>query len=112
MAFSHFSAACCRWIHTTEEELEGYFIVRAILRDLLDAERVTYRDGKTYFSVFLDDNNRKPICQLWFNTRQKYLALFDAKKKRTRVPIDSLDGIYEHAEALRARAEALLALET
>src|SRR5699024_4173156 len=54
-------------IVTTMEEIEGYNIVKAIVRKVVSVERVTARDTKSYFGVLLDDNNRKPICRLHFN---------------------------------------------
>ena len=44
--------------------------------------------------ILLDDNNRKPICRLGFNTKQKYVGVFDAGKKEDRIPIDSVSDIY------------------
>ncbi|WP_236306816.1 type I restriction endonuclease, partial [Pseudomonas lactis] len=51
-------------ILTTLEELEGYHIVRAVVRSVVDAKRIVQRDTQSYFGVLLDDNNRKPICRL------------------------------------------------
>lgn len=87
---------------TTEEELEGYQIVRAIVRERVDAHRITHRDRKTYFAVLLDDNGRKPICRLRFNTSQKYVGLFDAEKNEERVPIEDLSDIFNLADRLKA----------
>ena len=58
--------------------------------------------------MLLDDNNRKPIARLHFNRTQKYIGLFGADKEETRVPISSLDEIYEHTEALRASVKSYL----
>jgi hypothetical protein len=91
-------------IATTEEELEGYHIVRAIVRAVLPAGRLTYRDTKSYFGVLVDDNNRKPICRLHFNRTQKYLGLFDDEKNETRIPLESVDSIYDFADTLRTAA--------
>ncbi|MDR5701444.1 type I restriction endonuclease [Agromyces aerolatus] len=88
-------------IETTLEELEGYQIVKAIACGETKPQRITHRDAKSYFAVLLDDNNRKPIARLHFNGRQKYLGLLDAEKTETRHPLDSLDEIYEHADAIR-----------
>jgi len=63
-------------IETTEEELQGFRIVQAILMSDIESSRISYRDSKTYFGVFLDDNNRKPICRLWLNRSKKYLGVF------------------------------------
>lgn len=88
-------------IVTTEEELEGYMIIKAILREVVDIKRLHYRDTKSYFGILLDDNNRKPICRLHFNTAQKYLGTIDADKNETRHPIDTLDDIYKYVSTLK-----------
>lgn len=88
-------------IETTLEELEGYQIVKAIACGEVSPQRITHRDAKSYFAVLLDDNNRKPIARLHFNTRQKYLGILDEGKVETRHSIDSLDEIYQHASAIR-----------
>jgi hypothetical protein len=85
---------------TTPEEIEAFYIVKSILREVTDVSRVHIRDAKTYCSVILDNNNRKPICRLHFNSRQKYLGIFDAEKNETRHAIDALDQIYRHSAAL------------
>lgn len=89
-------------IVTTEEEMEGFYIVRAILREIINPERVTYRDWKNYFNIQFDDSNRKPICRLYFNTRQKYISLFDESKNEEKVPIENLSEIYRYADKIQA----------
>lgn len=92
-------------IVTTEIEIEGFHIVKSIIRTVVEPSRITYRDTKSYFGVLLDDNNRKPICRLHFNRSQLYVGLFDSDKKETRYPIEVLDDIYQHAEQLKITAE-------
>ncbi|MBF7141435.1 MULTISPECIES: type I restriction endonuclease [Pseudomonas] len=91
-------------IRTTEDELEGFHIVKAIVRAVVDAKRIGHRDTQSYFGILLDDNNRKPICRLHFNRAQKYIGIFDAGKGETRHPITVLDEIYEFSEELKATA--------
>ncbi|MEV4146441.1 type I restriction endonuclease [Amycolatopsis sp. NPDC049691] len=86
---------------TTEEELEGFRIVRAIVCAEVPAARIAARDTQTYFGVLLDDNNRKPIARLWFNRSKKYLGVFDENKVETRLPITTVEDIYQHADHLR-----------
>lgn len=89
-------------IETTLEELEAYQIVKAIACSEVKPNRVSQRDSKSYFAVLLDDNNRKPIARLHFNSKkQKYLGLLDADKVETRHPIDGLDDIYQFAAEIR-----------
>ncbi|VVO44036.1 type I restriction endonuclease [Pseudomonas fluorescens] len=86
---------------TTLEELEGYHIVRAVVRSVVDAKRIVQRDTQSYFGILLDDNNRKPICRLHFNRTQKYIGIFDEEKVETRHPISSIDEIYEYSDRLK-----------
>jgi hypothetical protein len=86
---------------TTEEEIEGYRIVRAIVCSEVPVSRVIARDAKTYCGVLLDDNNRKPIARLWLNRSKKYLGVFDENKVETRIPISDVQDIYRYADQLR-----------
>ena len=95
-------------IVTTEEEIAGYRIIKAIACSDVDPERVTMRDAKKYCAIFLDDNNRKPIVRLYFNTKQKYLGVFDENKNCERMPIDTLNGIYAYSEQIREEVRRLL----
>ncbi|MEU0789908.1 type I restriction endonuclease [Amycolatopsis sp. NPDC005961] len=87
---------------TTEDELEGFRIVRAIVCGEVSVSRIAARDTQTYFGVLLDDNNRKPIARLWFNRSKKYLGVFDENKVETRLPITTVEDIYQHADYLRS----------
>lgn len=88
-------------IETTIEELEGFQIVRAIVASDVPFTRVIARDAKSYFAILLDDNNRKPICRLHFNRKQRYLGVFDESKAERREPIDKVEDIYRFADTLR-----------
>lgn len=87
-------------VDTTIEEIEAFNVVKAILRQQFDVTRIAARDTQSYFGVLLDDNNRKPLCRLHFNAKQKYLGLFDDAKKETRHPINSIDEIFNFSDVL------------
>jgi hypothetical protein len=86
-------------IVTTEEEIEGFFIVKSILRESTDPKRITYRDALSYFAILLDDNNRKTICRLYLNTK-KYLVVLDENKKEIKHEIQSVDDLYKYSGVL------------
>lgn len=88
---------------TTEEEREGFMIVRAIVREVIPAKRVVMRDARSYCAILVDNNNRKPLTRLHFNRARKYLSLFDGEKEE-RVAVDSLDHIYDFSDRLRTTA--------
>ncbi|WP_284153061.1 hypothetical protein [Desulfofustis limnaeus] len=90
---------------TTQEELEGFLIVRAILHEVVDVSRVVHRDTKSYFGILLDDNNRKPLCRLHFNTAQKYIGLIGPDKSETRYPIQGINEIYNFSKQIKETLE-------
>lgn len=89
-------------IVTTMEEIEAYYIVKSILHGTLDVARVVMRDNLSYCGILLDDNNRKPICRFYFNTKKKSVGMFDQEKKETKYPIEALGDIYNLSEQLKA----------
>jgi hypothetical protein len=87
-------------IETTNEEIEGFMIVKTILRQKIDSKRISYRDGQTYFAILLDDNNRKTICRLYLNGTRKFIAILDENKKEIKSEIESLDDIFKSSQKL------------
>lgn len=93
-------------IVTTEEELEGFQIVKAILREKIPSSRIAYRDTLSYFGILLDDNNRKPLCRLHFNTTNKYLETFhNGKEAGEKILLNTLDEIYNYRTQLHQTLE-------
>lgn len=90
-------------IITTEEELEAFYIVRAILSQDVDPTRIAHRDTQSYFGILLDDKNTKPICRLHANNPgNKRLELFDkGKSEPEKVPIGQISDIYQHADRIK-----------
>lgn len=86
---------------TTAEELEGFYLIKSLLRDVVDPERIAHRDTQSYMGILLDNNNRKPIARLHFNRSQKYLGVFDENRKEERVRIESLNDIFLYADKIR-----------
>ncbi len=94
-------------ILTTEEEVAGFNIVRAIGAKVVDPRRIIMRDAKSYCAVLLDDNNRKPIVRLHFNSpTTRYLGTFEGKSE-TRHPVSDPVEIYQHAAAIVSQLERL-----
>lgn len=90
-------------IVTTEEEIEGYVLIKLMLKESIDANRVYYRDNKSYFNVLLDDNIRKWICRLGFNTSNKYIQLNDELK--TTHKLDSVNDILLYKDEILTVSE-------
>jgi hypothetical protein len=80
---------------TTAEEMEAFYIIRAILCAKVNVSRVALRDNQSYCGILLDDNNRKPICRLHFNGKKKQVTFFDTGKEE-KVNIDENNQLYEY----------------
>lgn len=78
---------------------ESSFIVKSIVRNTVDPNRIVYRDTQPYLDVLLDDTIRKQICWIYLNTQKKYIGLFKAKKE-TMFEIAYLDDICKYSDAL------------
>ncbi len=88
-------------IETTQEEIEGFLIVKTILRQKTQPSRIVYRDAQSYFAILLDDNNRKTICRLYMNGTKRYIGTFDAQKKETKTEILTVDDIFLYGDILQ-----------
>lgn len=86
---------------TTEEELEAYMIIKAILRQTVAPSRIVFRDAQSYFAILLDDNNRKTICRLYLGAK-KSVGILDLQKKEVRKELASIDDLYQYADDLKA----------
>lgn len=96
-------------VETTAQELEGFHIVRAVLREVVPSKRVFMRDAQSYCAILFDDNNRKPICRLRFNNPERLVLGLMNGKEEEKIPLADLDDIYNHADKLRATVSAYLA---
>lgn len=93
-------------IITTEEELEAFYIVRAILSQAIDPSRIVHRDTQRYFGILLDDNNRKPICRLHGADElgERWLEIFDKGKQlswQEKVKLGAISDIYKHVDRIK-----------
>jgi hypothetical protein len=94
-------------VETTDDEMMGFNIIRAIAAQSVDIERVTMRDSKSYCAILLDDNNRKTIARLWFNSpKARYLGTFLGKEE-TRVSVAGPTDIFKHSQAILTRIKEL-----
>lgn len=89
-------------IVTTEEELEGYYIIKSLLHEVVDTDRVTLKDTVSYCGIILDNNNRKPVCRLHFNSKNKRISLFDNNRKEEKISIENLKDIYNYYDRIKA----------
>jgi hypothetical protein len=91
-------------IFTSPEEIEAFAVIKTILREEVDINRVILRDSKGSCSIILDDTNRKPIIKLYFNDlAKKRIVLYNdrSSKKETQLLIEDVLDIYNYSETIK-----------
>lgn len=86
-------------IETTQEELEAFMIVKTILRQKIAIDRIFYRDAQSYFTVIIDDSNRKLVCRLYLD-KKKFISFIGEDKKEIKFELHTIDDIFNYANEL------------
>lgn len=82
-------------IVTTALELEAFFLIKSICREIVDSKRVNYKDTLSYFTILLDNNTWKWICRLYLDGNKKYIGI-PSDNKESKILINGIDDIYQH----------------
>ncbi len=88
-------------IVTTKEELEGFYIIKAILGNKIETNRISYKDTINYRNVLFDNKTSKPICRLYLNTSKWKIGVFtvvEGKKQEEKISIEKLDDLYQYSD--------------
>jgi len=75
----------------SEEEIEAVYIIKAILAELIDISRITYKATTTYVSIIVDNKVTRWACRFTISSRSKFIWVLDEK-----IRIESLNEIYKH----------------
>ena len=95
-------------IETTEEEIQAHAIVKSLLVGIVDIDRVTIRDHKSFCNILLDNTLRQNICRFRFDSKSKSVGVIDSNSEEVQFPINSINDIYDLKDALRERVSFLL----
>ena len=87
-------------IVTTEEELEAFFIVKNLLKDIVDMSDISYKDNESYMAVLYKGKTTRWICRFYFNTATKYLSIPDENKKEIKHIISDIYEIEKYKNDL------------
>ncbi|WP_303870414.1 type I restriction endonuclease [Acetobacterium wieringae] len=94
-------------IITTDEEIETFFIVKSILHNAIDLNRIGYKDTASYFSIIIDGKVTKWICRIYLKENTKYIIIPNCETNE-KIVLDKLDDIYTYTEQLVARLDNLI----
>ncbi|MCK1801452.1 type I restriction enzyme HsdR N-terminal domain-containing protein [Brevibacterium sp. R8603A2] len=96
-------------LETTEEELQAFRIIQAIVAQDVDPNRIHYRDAKSYCAILFDDNNRKAVCRLRFNNTDRLrVGLIKEDKSEDVRDLDRVTDLYSFADQIREAARRYL----
>ncbi|MBF7043596.1 type I restriction endonuclease [Campylobacter volucris] len=82
-------------IITTEEELQGFYIIKSILAsENINLNDITYKDTLSYFGILYQNKVTKWICRLYFNSSKKSISFPSGECFN----IDKLEDLYNYKE--------------
>ena len=92
-------------IVTTQSETDAFNIIRAIVSEIASPDQVYMRDAKSYCAILFDDNNRKPICRLFFNNEEnKAIVLFDGAQEE-KIFITAVEDLFSFRSRILATVQ-------
>lgn len=90
-------------IVTTPEELESYAVAKVVMKDIIEPDRIVYRDNHSYFNVLIDDSNRKWVLRIYFKANRNFIVLHD--DSTTELEFDNPVDIANFADQINKIAE-------
>lgn len=88
-------------VTTTQEEIDAYNIIRSILRKYISADKIIYKDFKSYFAIGIENVSYWWICRLSFGSRKKSIYFpTDDYKSQEKFDIENIDDIFGRIEKL------------
>lgn len=86
---------------TTNEELEAYYIIKTLLRDMAEPDQIIAKDSENSLDIIYEDGgSQKVICRLYLNDNVKYIGFFDDNGNETKKSIDSIDDINLYSDQI------------
>lgn len=86
---------------TTQEEIDAYNIIRSILRKHISADKIIYKDFKSYFAIGIENVSYWWICRFSFGSRKMSICFpTEGFKSQERVEIENIDDIFKYIERL------------
>ena len=95
-------------IETTDEEIQAFYIIKAILSEYVKPSDITYKDTRSYFGVLYENKTTQWICRLYLKESVKYITISDENKNEVRYDLNTISDIYKLKHEL---AQALIKYE-
>jgi hypothetical protein len=92
---------------TTEEEIEAFYIIKAILSENIDVNKITYKDTQSYFAVLYAGMPTKWICRVRLGNK-RFISFPNEQKEEVYTEIASVQDIYGMKEQLTQSAKRFI----
>jgi len=94
-------------ITISEEVLEAIYITKAILAEIVDMSRISYKTTSVYISIIIDGKVSKWICRFMISKRSNSINVINmpAELSTEKIRLDSVNDIYKHRELLLQAAK-------
>jgi predicted type IV restriction endonuclease len=83
-------------IITTEDEMEGYYIIKSIASEIVHPDKIVGKDTLSYFGILYDNKVTQWFARLRFTENKKVLALANSDKSEKKIEIESIQDIYKY----------------
>lgn len=96
-------------LSASDDELEGFFIIKTILKNSVDMRDLYYKKMEAYFAVLYKNNVRKWICRFDFTDKRKILILPENNKtERLKITLENLNDIMDYKNKIISILEGYL----
>ena len=82
----------------SDDEKKAVFLIRSVLTQIIDIERISFRKNKRYISLVIDNKIGNYFARIYLSTKNMYIGLFTldcGKMIEERFKLDILHDIYE-----------------
>ncbi|MCB2291668.1 type I restriction enzyme HsdR N-terminal domain-containing protein [Clostridium sp. CS001] len=95
-------------ITMTQLELESFYIVKSILRKIIEPENITFIDSATYFTVIIANNSEKWVCKVHMKNKRQISLPYNNEVGEIFYDFESIDDFYELDNELMDIAKKLI----
>ena len=88
-------------ILTTQTEIEAFYIVKSLSSDIIDSNRIYYKDTLSYFGIMVDNKVTKWFCRFYFGDKKKSICIADANKNSQWFEINNINEIYKYKDLIQ-----------
>jgi len=79
----------------TQIETESFYIVKSILRKIINPDIITFTNCEEYFTIILENNSENWICKISIKSKREISLPHNNEEGEITYEFDSIDDLYE-----------------